>query len=161
MRQLPDDHKELTRADKIYILTRYRWQVQKIDNDIDRLGKQNAKLYSPKIPSLSKEPKAGRSLDTAGRIANRDELEERILQKEKELDDLKTWMDKCIRTIDDPQLELLVCYRYIDGLSIQDIAAEMSYSYSRCKDLHNIAIKKIVILSKDRPQSAIIGHDRP
>ena len=50
-----------------------------------------------------------------------------------------------VKQMDDEKLRDVMMYRYIDGLKLEEIAIEMSYSYMQIYRLHKKAISEIML----------------
>lgn len=57
-----------------------------------------------------------------------------------------------INTLQDPVLQVLVEYRYIDNMRWEEICTKMHYSWRHVHRLHMIAIRKIRINGMKRPE---------
>ena len=59
--------------------------------------------------------------------------------------DLRRRIEAAVKQMDDEKLRDVMMYRYIDGLKLEEIAIEMSYSYMQIYRLHKKAISEIML----------------
>lgn len=74
------------------------------------------------------------------------EIEEQLNCRIAELIALRQEIDTAIGTIGDIRLETVLRYRYIDGLSFEQIALKMMYSYDHIIRLHGWALKRCRVM---------------
>lgn len=80
-------------------------------------------------------------------IAEICEIEAEIKDKIKAAIKARAEIGKAIDSIGDEHLQLVLYYKYADGLCFEEICCEMGYSYRHVKRLHNDGLK----LLKDVP----------
>ncbi len=72
-------------------------------------------------------------------------LQEEICKDIGGLIDLKREIGSCIDTVEDNTLRLLLQYRYIDGITFENIAEQMHYSWRWIIKLHGQALQVLEI----------------
>ncbi|MEG1965618.1 MAG: DUF1492 domain-containing protein [Oscillospiraceae bacterium] len=96
---------------------------------------------SQQISGGSREDKIQTAVEMIDSL--RDEIKEQIqnliLEKQK--------LDNAINSVEDNTLQLLLEYRYIDGLKFENIAEKMSYSWRWILNLHGKALDELKITS--------------
>lgn len=71
--------------------------------------------------------------------------EQRIAQEVDALLGLRRAIDDAIRSIPDPESQLVLKYRYIDGLTMEEIADRMSYCERHISRLHESALRTVCL----------------
>lgn len=71
--------------------------------------------------------------------------EMRIAQEVEGLLSLRRAIDDAIRTVPDPESQLVLKYRYIDGLTMEEIASRMNYCERHISRLHESALRTICL----------------
>ena len=72
-----------------------------------------------------------------------DELERKITQAIDELADIRMEIEAVLGQLEDDTLRKLMEYRYIDGLTWEQVAEKMHYSWRHTCRLHGEALAKI------------------
>ena len=72
-----------------------------------------------------------------------DELERKITQAIDELADIRMEIEAVLGQLEDDTLRKLMEYRYIDGLTCEQVAEKMHYSWRHTCRLHGEALAKI------------------
>lgn len=130
---------------------RYLHQYLKIKKRIERKSEEIAEWeniamkctssLSQQISGGSREDKIQTAVEMIDSL--RDEIKEQIqnliLEKQK--------LDNAINSVEDNTLQLLLEYRYIDGLKFENIAEKMSYSWRWILNLHGKALDELKITS--------------
>lgn len=131
--------------DKKKWLLEYRKLDQDIERDMEEL--QRWKSRAEKITSsVSDMPKGGNQGDRLQLAADRIcELEERLNGKIDAAVKRRKEMEAAIATVEDRTLQLLLRYRYIDGMTWEQIALRLNYSYMHVCRLHGQALSQIVL----------------
>lgn len=98
-------------------------------------------------PNLLSPALAGQSFISSGRALRAREniflWEARIAQEVDGLLSLRRAIDDAIRSLPDPESQLVLKYRYIDGLTIEEIASQMHYCERHISRLHESALRAI------------------
>ena len=79
-------------------------------------------------------------------IAEISEIQCQIQEKIKNQIKAKCEIEKAIEDVPDEKLSLLLEYKYIDGLRLEEIACEMKYAYRTVKRLHNKGLELINVV---------------
>lgn len=130
---------------KIEYLSRY----QKLGKRIEQLCAERAVWLSKacKITqAITDMPKAKNGTQgNSGEIAQYIEIGEEITRELRELRCLRREILAVIATVKENTLYNLMRYRYIDGLTFEQIAVKMNYSYVHVCRLHGQALSKIML----------------
>lgn len=134
-------------AKKIKYLSRYI----ALNRRVDRLLEEKAKWWSLCLkvtPSLSPAPGGGESGSPVERPMDKVlEIEEKIDQEIDELQEVRRDIKTVLGQLEDDTLRLLMEYRYLDGLTFEEIAVKMHYSWRWVIKLHGKALAEIKISS--------------
>ena len=133
----------MTNAEKKAILSQYRWAEKRIARLIEEKTAWMAKATAV-TPVYSDMPKGGGDGDRVPVAV------ERIVEIKRELDreidrqaDLRTRVEAAIRGLSDPKLRDLIRYRYVDGMTWEQIAVELDFTYQWVCALHGRALDQI------------------
>lgn len=130
---------------KIEYLSRYR----KLGKRIEQLSTERAMWLSracKTTQTISDMPKAKNGAQgDSGEVAQYIEIGEEITQELRELRCLRREIRAVITTLEDDILQTLMLYRYIDGMTFEEIAVKMNYSYVHVCRLHGQALSKIML----------------
>ena len=122
-------------------LNRYR----DISLEIERMIEERAREYSkackitPVYTHMPKQTSGDNKLQAA--VEKLLEEDQRLAEKIAEYLTAKKEIEAEIETVEDEQLRCLLRYRYIDHLTIEQIADEMGYSYRNICYLHKKALQ--------------------
>lgn len=133
----------MTRADKIKYLNGYRWAVENIKMLTERLATLNSKLYNVDSPVITDMPKGGLGLDMTDLLSDKLNIEQELLERLEYGLDMKSEVIEVIRTVRDPKLRMILEMKYLDLMSIGEIANSLGYSSNHISRLHNEAIDKL------------------
>ena len=132
---------------KIKYLSRYI----ALNRRVDRLLEEKAKWWSLCLkvtPSLSPAPGGGESGSPVERPMDKVlEIEEEINKEIDELQEVCRGIKTVLGQLEDGTLRLLMEYRYLDGLTFEEIAVKMHYSWRWVIKLHGKALAEIKISS--------------
>lgn len=137
----------MTNQEKKKWLLEYRKLEQNIERDMEEL--QRLESRAEKITSMvSDMPKGGNQGDRLQLAVDRIcELEERLNGKIDAAVKRRKEMEAAITTVEDKTLQLLLQYRYIDGMTWEQIAVKMNYDYRWTLRLHGRALTRLTIES--------------
>lgn len=134
-------------AKKIKYLSRYI----ALNRRIDRLLEEKAKWWSlclKTTPNLSQAPGGGESGSPVERPMDKVlEIEAEINREIDELQEVCRGIKTVLGQLEDDTLRLLMEYRYLDGLTFEEIAVKMHYSWRWVIKLHGKALAEIKISS--------------
>lgn len=132
---------------KIKYLSRYIT----LNRRIDRLLEEKAKWWSlclKTTPNLSQAPGGGESGSPVERPMDKVlEIEAEINREIDELQEVCRGIKTVLGQLEDDTLRLLMEYRYLDGLTFEEIAVKMHYSWRWVIKLHGKALAEIKISS--------------
>jgi len=132
---------------KIKYLSRYI----SLNRRIDRLLEKKAKWWSlclKTTTNLSQAPGGGESGSPVERPMDKVlEIEEEINKEIDELQEVCRGIKTVLGQLEDDTLRLLMEYRYLDGLTFEEIAVKMHYSWRWVIKLHGKALAEIKISS--------------
>lgn len=130
---------------KIRYLSRYR----RLNQRIDRLLEEQSRWREMALkitPVLSQTPGGGESGSPIERPMDKVlEIDEEIKREIDELQTVRKEIRAALNQLEDENLKLLMEYRYIDGLTWEQIAVEMHYSYMQICRLHGKALQTIML----------------
>ena len=128
---------------KIRYLSRYRRLNERIDRLLEEQSRWREKAMRI-TPVLSPVPGGGGSGSPIERPM--DKVLEIDAEINREIDELQTVQQEiraALNQLEDENLELLMEYRYIDGLTWEQVAEKMHYSWRHTCRLHGEALAKI------------------
>lgn len=130
---------------KIEYLSRYR----KLGKRIEQLSTERAMWLSracKTTQTISDMPKAKNGAQgDSGEVAQYIEIGEEITRELRNLHRLRREIRTVIAALGDDTLQALMLYRYIDGMTFEEIAVKMNYSYVHVCRLHGQALSKIML----------------
>ena len=130
---------------KIRYLSRYR----RLNQRIDRLLEEQSRWREQALkitPTLSQAPGGGGSGSPIERPM--DKVLEIDVEINREIDEMqiaRKEIRETLNQLEDESLKLLMEYRYIDGMTWEQIAVKMHYSYMQICRLHGRALKTIML----------------
>lgn len=128
---------------KIRYLSRYR----RLNQRIDRLLEEQSRWREMALkitPVLSQTPGGGESGSPIERPMDKVlEIDAEINREIDELQIVRQEIRAALNQLEDESLKLLMEYRYIDGLTWEQIAEKMDYSRQWVTSLHGTALLKI------------------
>ena len=128
---------------KIRYLSRYRRLNERINRMLEE--QYRWKCLAMKVTqNFSPTPGGGESGSPIERPMDKvDELERKITQAIDELADIRMEIEAVLGQLEDDTLRKLMEYRYIDGLTWEQVAEKMHYSWRHTCRLHGEALAKI------------------
>ncbi|MBO5870803.1 MAG: DUF1492 domain-containing protein [Clostridia bacterium] len=136
---------DVSRSEKTIFLNGYRWAIEKIDVLEERLARLDDRLYAMRRSIISDMPKGGKGKDTVDLIGDKEELSNDINEKLKEAYEKKRQIENAIDSMDDDRLSVILSLKYIDGLTLEEIASKLHYSNSHMGVLHRLALDEFNI----------------
>lgn len=128
---------------KIEYLSRYR----KLGKRIEQLSTERAMWLSracKTTQTISDMPKAKNGAQgDSGEVAQYIEIGEEITRELRNLHRLRREIRAVITTLEDDILQTLMLYRYIDGMTFEEIAVKMNFSWRWTITLHGRALEKL------------------
>ena len=133
----------MTNQEKKKWLLEYRKLEQNIERDMEEL--QRLESRAEKITSMvSDMPKGGNQGDRLQLAVDRIcELKVSLKQRIDAAVEKRKEIETVIETLEDKTLQLLLRYRYIDGMTWEQIAVKMDYCWRQVVRLHGSALSKI------------------
>lgn len=135
----------LSNKDKKEFLSKYKNLDRQISRGIEELERLNA-LAVKITPFYSQAPKSTGNPDRLQAT-----VEHIILLKDelnKQTDQyiiMRLGILNAIDTVENDTLKLLLCYRYVDGLTWEQVAVKLNYSYMQICRLHGKALDMIIL----------------
>ena len=130
---------------KIRYLSRY----QRLNQRIDRLLEEQSRWREKAMritPVLSPVPGGGGSGSPIERPMDKVlEIDAEINREIDELQIVRQEIRAALNQLEDENLKLLMEYRYINGLTWEQIAVKMNYSYMQICRLHGKALRTIML----------------
>ena len=135
----------MTNKDKKKWLLEYRKLDQDIERDMEEL--QRLKSRAEKITSMvSDMPKGSQQGDSLQRSVEKIcELKASLNQRIDAAVEKRKEIEAVIETLEDKTLQLLLRYRYIDGMTWEQIALKLNYSYMHVCRLHGQSLSQIML----------------
>ena len=128
---------------KIEYLSRYR----KLGKRIEQLSTERAMWLSracKTTQTISDMPKAKNGAQgDSSEVAQYIEIGEEITRELRNLHRLRREIRAVITTLEDDILQTLMLYRYIDGMTFEQIAVKMNFSWRWTITLHGRALEKL------------------
>ena len=136
--------KAVTNAEKKAILLKYQAIERRINRLLDekRGWMEKATAVNPVLSDMPKGGGADKIQNAVCRIAD---IEADINREIDRQIDLRERIETAICAIPDGRLRDLMRYRYIDGLTWEQIAVEMHYSYVHICRMHGQALAVIML----------------
>lgn len=133
----------LTYEQKIEWLKSYRALDGKIESMTEQLQVWNAR--ATKITAtISQEPKAAGSGDQVQRCIDQIcELQTEIAQEMDKLRKRKQEIETAIHGLNEKSYQDILWYRYIQGMTFEEIAIKMNYSWRQVCRKHKNAVEKL------------------
>lgn len=119
--------------------------IKKERDDIKRRREElEDVMYGPRSQRLDGMPRGGSGAGDVleAQIDRKDELLAMYLVKEAELDDALFAIEQAIEKLD-PTQRTLVRLHYIDGLTWEQVAVAIDYSWSQTHRIHSAALKRL------------------
>lgn len=130
---------------KIRYLSRYRRMSKRIDRLLEEQSRWR-EMALKITPVLSQTPGGGESGSPIERPMDKVlEIDEEIKREIEELQTVRQGIRSALDQLEDENLKLLMEYRYIDGMTWEQVAVEMHYSYMQICRLHGKALKTIML----------------
>ena len=130
---------------KIRYLSRYRRMSKRIDRLLEEQSRWR-EMALKITPVLSQTPGGGESGSPIERPMDKVlEIDEEINREIDELQTVRQEIRAALNQLEDENLKLLMEYRYIDGMTWEQVAVEMHYSYMQICRLHGKALKTIML----------------
>ena len=128
---------------KIRYLSRYRRMSKRIDRLLEEQSRWRERALKI-TPVLSQTPGGGESGSPIERPMDKVlEIDVEINREIDELQIVRQEIRAAMNQLEDENLKLLMEYRYIDGLTWEQIAEKMDYSRQWVTSLHGTALLKI------------------
>lgn len=130
---------------KIRYLSRYRRMNARIDRLLDE-KRRWWELALKITPSLSQAPGGGENGSRVERPMDKiTEIETQITREIDQLHTIRREIKEAVDRLEDENLRLLMEYRYIDGMTWEQIAVKMNYSYMQICRLHGKALNAMML----------------
>lgn len=136
----------MTNQEKIQYLSGCKNLDRRIERKCEELSRWREK--ATKItPTLRDMPRSPSSRSNAIQVAVEQiiELENEINDDIDQLTDVRRGILEAIQTVQDERLKLLLEYRYIDGMTWEQIAVKTGYSYQWVYSLHGRALELMLV----------------
>ena len=130
---------------KIRYLSRYRRMSKRIDRLLEEQSRWR-EMALKITPVLSQTPGGGESGSPIERPMDKVlEIDEEIKREIDELRTVRQEIRAALNQLEDENLKLLMEYRYIDGLTWEQIAVKMHYGFQWVCKLHGRALASIIL----------------
>ena len=130
---------------KIRYLSRYRRMSKRIDRLLEEQSRWRERALKI-TPTLSQAPGGGESGSPIEQPMDKVlEIDEEIKREIDELQTVRQEIRAALNQLEDENLKLLMEYRYIDGLTWEQIAVKMHYGFQWVCKLHGKALSSIIL----------------
>lgn len=130
---------------KIQYLSRYRRLNQRIDRLLEEQSRWRERALKI-TPTLSQAPGGGGSGSPIERPMDKVlEIDEEINREIDTLQTIRQEIREALNQLEDESLKLLMEYRYIDGMTWEQIAVKMHYGFQWVCKLHGRALNRLRI----------------
>lgn len=120
--------------------TKMDTELKRIEEQMDRLESQ---LINPKIPTISDMPRGGQCADMGDKIVKLIDLKNLYNKRWDKLIDERMRIEKVIDSLEDSTERALIGYKYIDGLTWEEVCVKINYSYRHTTRLHGEILNKM------------------
>lgn len=133
----------MTYEQKVEWLKSYQAHDRKIEILTEELSRWNAR--ATKITAgFSSEPKASGSGDKLQKCVEKIcEIQSEITQEMVSLKERKKEIEEAIKMLKEKSEEDILWYRYIKGMTFEEIAVQMNYSWRQVYRKHRISVEKL------------------
>lgn len=135
----------MSNQEKIVFLKRYTYLQREIDRKLDEIECWRSRIG--KITACySSQPAGGGSIYKGGDhdlINKVVDLQDEIYQDIVRLETVSHEIRQVIESVENDRERQLLQYRYVDGLSWEQVAVNMGYNYRHTTKMHGWAIAKI------------------
>lgn len=120
--------------------TTYKRRVEKLQKDMEELEQRGVDTVAAKVKgSMRHHPYTERRFSVKMEIPEKKEhIRRRILKREQEVEILERCMqdiEKFIDGIDDVHIKSIFEYRYIQGMTCEEVGEKMGYTHSRISQI--------------------------
>lgn len=129
---------ELERDAKVKYLESYKWINGEIEDDEERLARLDARLYAPSAVKISDMPRGGQPITMESLVAEKIELQDRINAKCQERKQILDAIERMPNARD----RLILKYRFVDGLTHDEVAEKISYSNMQVRRYYEAALER-------------------
>lgn len=138
---------------KIVYLSRYRWLNERIDRLLEEQSRWRERALKI-TPNLSQAPGGGGNRSPIERPMDKVlEIDEEINREIDTLQTIRQEIREALNQLEDENLKLLMEYRYIDGMTWEQIAVKMHYGFQWVYKLHGRALNHLKIKIKEAIES--------
>ena len=124
-------------------LRNYKYIEKEREQLLHQLEEIEAALYNPRIQRLTGMPSAPSPDNAQENLAiKHTELMDRYQAKREELAAEQLAIEDAIEALD-PTARMLMRYRYLDGLTWEEVCVQMSYSWAQTHRIHGAALRKL------------------
>ena len=130
-------------------LKKQLWKYQAIKKEHEQLHQRladiEATLYHPKIQRLTGMPSApsgGNAMEDMA--AQHIELQQRYRAQLDELAAEQLAIERTIMGLEEPTARMLMRYRYLDGLTWEEVCVKLTYSWRQTHRLHARALDELL-----------------
>ena len=115
-------------------------ELERLENTIARM---QAEIESPKKQLITGMPHGGNPVTMEDKVAKLLDIQALYNRQWDKLIELRRQIETAIAGVQDPRERTLLGYRYIDGLSWEEICVKMNYSWRQIHRIHARALKNM------------------
>lgn len=109
----------------------------------DKIATLEARLMSPKFQQITDMPRGGATSDTADKIADLVDLKNLYNAKWDKAISEQMKIETAISGLSDPVERALMGYKYIDGMTWEEVCVKINYGWERTHHYHGTALAEI------------------
>lgn len=109
----------------------------------DKIETLENKLTSPKGQIITDMPRGGPAVDLTDQMSKLIDLKNLYTVKYNMRFDQQMKIESAIDTLEDPVERALVRYKYIDGLTWEEVCVKIDYGWDRTHHLHRLSLHKL------------------
>lgn len=135
----------MTNQEKIAYLRKYREygaEIERLEEEIAR-WRARAEKTTTTVKDVPVQCSGGRDR-LQDSVMEIDRIVTALAGAQHKLARARISIERAINTVAEDRLQMLLRYRYIDGMTWEAIAVKMSYSYMQVCRLHGLALEKML-----------------
>lgn len=124
-------------------LKQYRYLGMELERLDDTIARLQSEIESPKCQIITDMPRGGVPPTMEDKIAKLLDIQALYNRQWDKLIDLRRQIEQAIVSVKDSRERTLLGYRYIDGLSWEEICVKMHYEWAQVHRIHSRALHHV------------------
>ena len=124
-------------------LKQYRHLGMELERLDDTIARLQSEIESPKCQIITDMPRGGKPPTMEDKIAKLLDIQALYNRQWDKLIDLRRQIELAIFNVSGPQERALLGYKYINGLTWEEICVKMDYSWRQIHRIHARALKNM------------------